>query len=94
MSEKVIRPRKRLMLRKIKSQYMIVDACAENMNISNVYSLNECAAEMWQQICSRDYTAEELAQWLCSHYDVDYDIALQDVEQQISEWEGFGMLDV
>ena len=30
---------------------MIVDACAENMNISNVYSLNECAAEMWQQIC-------------------------------------------
>ena len=84
MSEKVIRPRKRLMLRKIKSQYMIVDACAENMNISNVYSLNECAAEMWQQICSRDYTAKELAQWLCSHYDVDYDIALQDVEQQIS----------
>ena len=40
--------RKGIQLRKIGNRYMIVDACAGNVNMSKVYSLNQTAAWIWQ----------------------------------------------
>ena len=71
MSDCVIRPKNNLQLRKLGNSYMIVEVSAENVNMSNVYTLNKTAADMWQLICDGEHTAADLAGWLCSKYDVD-----------------------
>lgn len=87
-----MRSKQGLQLRKIGKQYMIVEACSDNVNMSNVYSLNKTAAWMWQQLESADLTADELADRLCEVYAVDKTAALRDVEQQLAEWQSYGLI--
>lgn len=81
-----------LKLRKLGSKYMVVDTCSKNVNLSNVFTLNETAAQLWRQLESRDSTPEELADRLCEEYDVDKTTALSDVERQLSEWREYGLI--
>ncbi len=92
MKESVVRPKKNLQLRKIQNQYMIVEASAADVNMSNVYSMNKTAADLWEEISSNEHTVEELVEWLCSNYDVEADVAKGDVERQLAEWREFGLI--
>ena len=92
MNDNVVRPKRNLQLRKIQNQYMIVEASAVNVNMSNVYSLNKTAADLWEMISPGERTVEELIEWLCSNYDVEADIAKADVERQLAEWREFGLI--
>lgn len=93
MGQEVIRLRKNLQLRKIKSRYMIVEVCDDNVNMCNVYSLNKTAAEMWEKISHEECTAEDLAEMFCRIYAVDIDTALRDVQRQLDEWRTYGLID-
>lgn len=92
MKENVVRPKKSLQLRKIQNQYMIVEASAGNVNMSNVYSLNKTAADLWELISTEERTVEELVEWLCSNYAVGADVAQDDIERQLAEWREFGLI--
>lgn len=86
-------PKSNLKLRKIGSKYMIVDASDSCVNLTNVYSLNETAARLWERICDgKEHTPEELAEELCRTYEVEYERALHDVECQLAEWGKMGLL--
>ncbi|EIY26936.1 PqqD family protein [Phocaeicola dorei] len=87
-----IEPKDGLRLRKIGSRYMIVEACNGNVNMTDVFSLNETAARLWQRINEGKLTPEELAGWLCDEYDTDRDTALTDVQRQLEEWKAFGLI--
>lgn len=91
--EHTVRVRPGLRLRKVGSHYMIVEACRTNVNMSDVFSLNETAAGLWQRIAGGVCTAEELAAWLCSEYRVDGETALRDVRRQLDEWREYGLLE-
>lgn len=72
---------------------MIVETSDSCVNLTNVYSLNETAALLWETLCRREgHTAEELAEELCKTYEVEYERALHDVESQLAEWEKMGLL--
>ena len=92
MEERTIRPKEGLLLRKIGKQYMIVEACEENVNMSDVYSLNPTAAWIWERMAQGGCTPEELAESLCEAYDIDRETALQDVERQLVEWKSYGLV--
>lgn len=92
MSSRTIRVKEGLQLRKIKDQHMIVEVCDDNMNMSNVYSLNRTAARLWERIESGNHTLQELAEWLCGVYDIDFATALGDVEKQLTDWESHGLI--
>ena len=92
MKDNAIRPKKSLQLRKIQNQYMIVEVSAENVNMSNVYSMNQTAADLWEVISAEERTVEELIEWLCSNYDVEADVAQSDVESLLAEWREFGLI--
>lgn len=92
MKDNAIRPKKSLQLRKIQNQYMIVEVSAENVNMSNVYSMNQTAADLWEVISTEERTVEELIEWLCSNYDVEADVAQSDVESLLAEWREFGLI--
>ena len=81
-----------LQLRKIGLQYMIVEANDENVNMSDVYSLNRTAAWMWERVTQGGCTAEGLADGLCEEFDTDRETAIRDVERQLAEWKEYGLI--
>ena len=86
-------PKATLKLRKIGGKYMIVETSDSCVNLTNVYSLNETSALLWEMLCRREgHTPEELAEELCKTYEVEYERALRDVESQLAEWEKMGLL--
>lgn len=92
MENRIICSKTGLQLRKIGQQYMIVEANQENVNMSDVYSLNQTAARMWKQIAQGGCTAEDLAEGLCEDFDTNKDTALKDVIRQLAEWKEYGLI--
>mgnify|MGYP002431616314 CR=1 FL=1 len=89
----VIKARQNLQLRKVGRHYMMVEVCKGNVNITNVFSLNETAAGLWRRINSGTYTPEELAGWICGTYRVDRETALNDIRMQLEEWKEYGLIE-
>ena len=92
MDKNTLKIKDGLQLRKIGNRYMIVDTCSDNVNMSNVYSMNVTAADLWTQIEHGCRTVEELTDWLCCQYEVDRTTAFQDVERQLAAWQAYGLL--
>jgi len=88
-----MKPKSNLRLRKIGRQYMIVNTRQENVDLSDVFTLNETAAGLWQQMIQGATVPEELADWLCEIYEVDRETALQDVKKQLAQWKAYGLID-
>lgn len=86
-------PKACLKLHKIGRKYMLVKSSDNCVNLTNVYSLNETAAWLWQRICEGEgHTPEELADSLFEAYKVEYERALRDVERQLEEWKRMGLI--
>lgn len=88
----VYRPKENLRLRKIGKQYIIVDARDGRSEMSDVFSLNETAAGMWQRMEQGECSVEQLADWMCSEYDVERKVAVADIERQLEDWKGHGLI--
>lgn len=72
---------------------MLVETPDDCANLTNVYSMNETAAWLWQRVCTgKEHSPEKLAESLCKVYNVEYDRALHDVEHQLEEWQQMGLL--
>lgn len=82
-----------LVLRKIGNQYLIVDTRDGRTDMTDVYSMNEPAAMIWKKMGEREYSVQEIAEWLCGEYDVEMEVALKDVRTQIEEWTKFGLIE-
>lgn len=81
-----------LRLRKMGRKYMIVNAACSMHNKAEVFTLNEVAAQMWQYVEGKDFSAEDLVEWLCQEYDVEVNVVRRDVEQQLEEWKRFALI--
>ena len=81
-----------LKLRQIGPYYMIVKTSGERTDMTDVFSLNETAAWLWKRAEGSDFTAADLAQWLCDEYDVTMEVALRDVRKMLLEWQEGGLL--
>lgn len=58
-------------VREICGQYMIVAEGKENIDFSDIISLNETAAYLWRQIEHDDRSEKELAKMLIRQYSLD-----------------------
>ena len=81
-----------LILRKIGKQYMIVNANSGVVNMTDVFTLNHTAAQIWEYIEGKDFTSEELVDWLCDNYEVDRQTAETDINRQLEDWKKFGLI--
>ncbi|MEE1021991.1 MAG: PqqD family protein [Muribaculaceae bacterium] len=77
---------------KIGSHYMIVDACAEGANLTNVYELNPSAAWLWEQLGHREFSRESLIGMLCGEYDVSEEQAGEDVDRLLGVWKRYALI--
>lgn len=88
-----MRTKKGFRLRTICGENIIVAEGIENIDYSNIISLNESAAFLWKKAEGRDFTAEDLTGYLMEEYDVDTDSARNDVELLIAEWMEAGLIE-
>ena len=68
-------------LRDICGEYIIVAEGLENIDFSNIISLNESSAYLWKKVEKMDsFTVEDLARFLTDEYEVDVKTAMADSE--------------
>ncbi len=79
-------------LHRLGRHYMIVDRCADNTNLANVYSLNSTAGKLWIEVADKDFTADDLTLILCRDYEVDKDRAAADVLALLGKWRDAGFI--
>lgn len=82
-------------LREVCGQHIIVAQGKENIDFSNIISMNESSAWLWQQIQANDmdFVAKDLAALLMEEYEVDAQTALADSETLIKQWHEAGIIE-
>lgn len=81
-----------LQLRRIGSKWMIVKAVDGEVNMTDVISLNETAAQLWERFLGWEFTEDEMAEWICGEYDVELSVVKNDVHNLLKRWKEYGML--
>ena len=62
---------KDLVLREVGGEYMIVNPFSDTVDMTKVYSLNETAAWLWQQMEGKEFTVADMVMVLQEEYEVD-----------------------
>ena len=88
---------------KIKNGFVLRTVCGENVivgegldaiNFGRMLSLNETAAWLWKKALEQgDFTAQSLAEALCTEYEVTPEQALADVKETIDNWSKLGVIE-
>ncbi|MBQ6162566.1 MAG: PqqD family protein [Prevotella sp.] len=79
-------------LRTICGEYIIVAEGKENIDFSNIISMNESSAYLWEKIHDKDFTNDDLAHLLTEQYEVDFDTALADAKTLTTQWLNAGLI--
>ena len=75
-----MRIKKNLVLRRIGSEYVIIVPDKDTMDMTNVYSLNETSAWIWEQLKNEDFTIEQAVDLVMLHYEVEHERAMTDLQ--------------
>lgn len=87
---------------KIKNGFVLRQMCGENIvtaeglehiNFNKLISLNTSAAFLWKKVEDKDFTAEEMAQYLVEEYGIDMELALKDSESLCQAWINAGIVE-
>ena len=82
-----MRAKKGFKLRNICGENIIVAEGKENIDFTNIISMNETSAFLWEHIEQKDnFDAETLTELLLDNYDVDKETALNDASELIKQW--------
>ena len=82
-----MRAKKGFKLRNICGENIIVAEGKENIDFTNIISMNETSAFLWEQIEQKDnFDAETQTELLLDNYDVDKETALNDASELIKQW--------
>jgi hypothetical protein len=82
-----MRAKKGFTLRSVVGENIIVPEGKENIDVTNIVSMNESAALLWKAIVDKEsFTAEDLAQILTDNYEVDEETALTDAKAIAAKW--------
>ena len=73
-------------LRNVCGEQIIVAEGKENIDFSNIISMNESSAYLWEAIQGKEFTIEDLAQLLTDEYDVDEATAREDAQNVAQKW--------
>ena len=74
-------------IRNVCGENIIVAEGKENIDFSNIISMNESSAYLWKKAQEQEsFTAEDLAQWLTEEYDIDKETALTDSMTVSEQW--------
>lgn len=67
-------------LQSIAGKYFIFMRKGEQVDLTQIISLNDSAAWLWMQLEKQEFTCDDAVQLLIGHFDVDYSNASIDVQ--------------
>lgn len=81
-------------LRDVCGEQIIVAEGKENIDFSNIISMNESSAYLWKAVQQESaFTNEQLAQLLTEQYDIDFETALEDAKTLSQQWIEAGIVE-
>ena len=80
-------------LRVVCGENIIVAEGEENIDFSNIISMNESSAYLWQKVQDKDFSVDDMAQLLMEEYEVDEATAKKDVEVLANQWRQAGIIE-
>lgn len=81
-----------LVLRTIGTDHMIVDPSQDMVDLSKVFTLNNSAAWLWEQLQGKEFSIATVVDLLCQEYDVADSQAHSDAEILIQDFKKQGLL--
>ncbi len=80
-------------LREIAGEHIVVIQGQLDADMTRVIALNESGAWLWEELSGKDFSPQQAAELLCSHYEVEADTALSDAERWIETLEKCGAIE-
>lgn len=80
-------------MREVCGEHIIVAEGIENIDFSNIISMNESSAYLWQHIEGKEFDEKTLASLLMDEYEVDEDTALADAQTLVNQWFAAGIVE-
>ena len=80
-------------LRVVCGENIIVAEGEENIDFSNIISMNESSAYLWKNIQGKEFTHEDLVGLLTQEYEVDEATAMKDVKALTELWLQAGIIE-
>lgn len=73
-------------LRSICGEHVVVGEGLTQVNFNKMLSLNETAAYLWKEAQGKEFTKEDLVQFLLEKYEVSPEQAAADVDKLVTIW--------
>ena len=88
-----MKTKKGFKLREVCGEHIIVAEGIENIDFSNIISMNESSAYLWQHIEGKEFDENTLASLLTDEYEVDKTTALADAQALVNQWFAAGIVE-
>lgn len=94
-----MRIKKGFNIRNVCGQLLVMAEGKENLDFTEIISMNESSALLWEKIQGKAFTAKDLARILMDEYQIDDNTplpeekAMQDAEAVIKQWKEIGMIE-
>lgn len=80
-------------LRDICGEKILLAEGVENIDFSDIISMNESSAYLWENIQGKKFTVNDLANLLTANYEVDEATALADATTLAKQWVDAGIVE-
>ncbi|WP_149526080.1 PqqD family protein [Sphingobacterium hotanense] len=84
--------REDLKLRNIGGEHIIVDPGQEMVDLSKVFTLNETAVFLWENLESKQFSIDFIIELLLETFDCDAEVARNDAQQFIDDLKKGGLI--
>jgi hypothetical protein len=78
--------KKGFVLREICGENIVAAEGLENISFNKLISLNATAAFLWKKVADKEFTPEEMAEYLIEQYGIDMALALKDAKELAQAW--------
>lgn len=73
-----------LILRRIGSEYILIVPDKNTVDMTEVYTLNETSAWIWEHFKNKEFTIEHIVDLVQQHYEVNREKAMNDVQSFVN----------
>lgn len=79
-------------VRQIAGENIVMTQGKDQVDLTQVISLNETSLWLWQQVANREFTPDDIAALLQNRFDIDAPTARADAETWINELTRYGVI--
>lgn len=79
-------------LRTICGENIIISHGVENINFTQIITLNESAVSVWNALVGKEFDINDIVKVLTDEYDVQEEVARKDAEDLIENWKKIGLV--